>query len=154
MYASRTSSGMSMYRSMETSCRMSSFGNSRDRSSGPIGERVDGLSGGGRGTRRSGTKLYQRFGSSSGSRRIFSVFTTAAPGVEQAVRHFRQVSQMPILIYKSHITRQYVSNRTRNPRLPGSTSGDREMPPGGVDQSPGPRSVPYRERGGDSRGTR
>ena len=51
-----------MYRSVETSCRIRSIGNSGARSSGPTGWWVPGCSGGGGGAGRSGMMLYQLVG--------------------------------------------------------------------------------------------
>src|SRR5660398_202411 len=62
LYTSCTSSGISIYGSAETSCMMSSIGNRGARSSGPNGSCVAGLSGGGGGAGRSGTRLYQEVG--------------------------------------------------------------------------------------------
>src|SRR6187551_411369 len=61
---------MSMYWSVETSCRIRSIGNSGARSSGPIGCPVPGCSTGGGGVGRSCSTLYQRVGSSSSGSRI------------------------------------------------------------------------------------
>jgi hypothetical protein len=55
---SRTGSGISISRSVDTSCRISSIGNSGARSSGPTGCSVPGCSGGGR-HGRSAMMLYQ-----------------------------------------------------------------------------------------------
>src|SRR5450830_417347 len=51
-----------MYRSPDTSCKISSIGNSGSRSAGPIGCLVPGCKTGGRGFGRSAVKLYQVFG--------------------------------------------------------------------------------------------
>jgi hypothetical protein len=56
-YASRTGSGMGISRSALTSCMMSSIGNSGASISGPMGSRVPGWSGGGRGAGRSAAML-------------------------------------------------------------------------------------------------
>ena len=69
-----TSSGMSMYRSDETSCRIRSIGKSGARSSGPTGSCVPGCSGGGGGAGRSGTMLYHCVGISDSSRTILCCF--------------------------------------------------------------------------------
>ena len=60
---SRTSPGMSIHGSVDTSCAMSPIGNSGARSSGPTGSFVAGCSGGCNGAGRSGSALYQAVGS-------------------------------------------------------------------------------------------
>ena len=54
-----------MYRSVATSCRIRSIGKSGSSASGPIGSCVPGCSGGGGGSGRSATRLYQVVGISS-----------------------------------------------------------------------------------------
>ena len=61
-YTSRTGSGISIQRSVLTSCSMSAIGNSGARSSGPMGCPVPGWSTGGGGSGRSAITLYQDFG--------------------------------------------------------------------------------------------
>ena len=67
--ASWTGSGMSMYRSCETSCLISSIGKSGARSCGPMGCLVPGCSAGIGGNGRSAWMLYQRVGISCWSSR-------------------------------------------------------------------------------------
>lgn len=62
-----------------TSCFISSIGNKVDRSSGPIGSLVPGLSGGERGVGISGMILYHFFGISFSSRIIFVCFIEIPP---------------------------------------------------------------------------
>ena len=61
-YASRTGSGMSISRSVETSCMISDIGKSGARSSVPTGLSVPGCRTGGGGEGRSAVRLYQHFG--------------------------------------------------------------------------------------------
>src|SRR5438105_702492 len=64
LYTSRTSSGMSMYRSCDTSCLISSIGNNGANASGPIGSCVAGFNGGGAARGKSAAMLYHRSGTS------------------------------------------------------------------------------------------
>src|SRR5487761_1691337 len=64
-YASRTSSGILIHLSCETSCATSSFANILNRGSGDIGFKVPGSSGGGSGSGRSAWMLYHDVGISS-----------------------------------------------------------------------------------------
>ena len=72
-YTSRTGSGISISRSVETSCMMSDIGNSGARSSGPTGFIVPGCSTGGGGDGRSATRLYQTFGMRVSSSRYLTL---------------------------------------------------------------------------------
>src|SRR6185312_7623428 len=76
---SRTGSGMSMYRSAETSCMISSIGNSGARSAGPIGWSVPGCSTGAGGVGRSATMLYQAFGIFDSSSTYLTVSLMSRP---------------------------------------------------------------------------
>ena len=75
-----------MKRSVATSWRMSSIGNSGARSSGPIGWSVPGCSGGGCGEGRSGTTLYHWRGISDSSRVILVRSSTTASSCEYLSR--------------------------------------------------------------------
>ena len=73
-----------MYRSLVTSCMISSIGNSGARSSGPTGCSVPGCSTGGGGVGRSASRLYHRVGCSDSASRILvgvvMTLTMAASG--------------------------------------------------------------------------
>ncbi len=68
---SRTGSGISMCRSVETSCAISAIGKSGARSSGPIGWCVPGCNGGASGSGRSAAMLYHEVGMRSSSSKYF-----------------------------------------------------------------------------------
>ena len=74
---SLTSSGMSMYLSMEASCWMMGLQNMEAKSSGLAGSFVTGFSGGARGSGRSAARLYHLLGISSGSRVMRASFGIA-----------------------------------------------------------------------------
>src|ERR1035437_3221767 len=76
---SRTGSGISIHRSVETSCMITAIGNSGAKSLGPIGCPVPGCSTAGGGTGRSAAMLYQAFGIRSSPSTYFFVFVMIFP---------------------------------------------------------------------------
>src|ERR1700722_9548957 len=68
-----------MWRSPETSCAISAFGNNGARSSGPTGCRVPGCSGGGGGDGRSAMMLYHCRGISDSCRRYLTWLSMERP---------------------------------------------------------------------------